>query len=495
MADEPSAKTTELFGWCQGLTCCEASFPASPARRLTGLLVLSSPIYLSHGATERRALHTLQFTVNQSSDTHAEDESHDNEAVLFGMKQGVRLFLNLDANNNDLEGALFASLSEGEFDKMSASAKTSQRIWVRLVTPDCGYLTPYPLKDGHAALVGSALNLNFAPDFAPDNEWTSSRQSSDLREALRDTHFGKGQVDYFIKELCVAAASTAGPVLTGRARIKKLEAIRELVEIIRPAFIERTPYDTSGYSSLWDLTPPKFEAAIADRDEPTQKVQKAKYDKLWQHYQVLSVVKLGEKNAGALKDGLQPYADVLEEVSAKLLSIKGVSSPYLEWALLDALLYAECIAFAQMTVSGKMLLGMPLQSELEGVSAKKSFFQALKSGAGSLVVEVLTIAVVFFVSDVLTGQNAQTAWLMTAVVMAGRWVSQAVASTAKAPASAVAELLNKMASAHELLKTPAFNAPALRDALYRVADHGAVFSPWVFNILDARIRREGAGGG
>lgn len=42
---------------------------------------------------------------------------------------------------------------------------------------------------------------------------------------------------------------------------------------------------------------------------------------------------------------------------------------------------------------------------------------------------------------------------------------------------------------NDTLRTLHFNPLLLREQLYRVTADGANFSPWVFNLLDARIRR------
>jgi len=63
---------------------------------------------------------------------------------------------------------------------------------------------------------------------------------------------------------------------------------------------------------------------------------------------------------------------------------------------------------------------------------------------------------------------------------------------AKTPQQIAKDLMAKMASAHQLLKYQRFNARALRQELYGAAVAGTRFRPWVYNILNARIRREGA---
>lgn len=166
-------------------------------------------------------------------------------------------------------------------------------------------------------------------------------------------------------------------------------------------------------------------------------------------------------------------------------------SGFLEWALIDALIYAECIAFAQMVVSGQMVIGLQVPGELQGISPSKLAGKELAKGAGRAALELAKVVATFIVANGLAAENVQTAWIITTGVTAARWVRLAILQQGAPAPQAPAALLTKMAGAHELLKWRHFNARAFRQELYRLSSEGAVFSPWVFNILDARIRREG----
>ncbi|MDM0071645.1 hypothetical protein [Variovorax sp. J31P207] len=186
--------------------------------------------------------------------------------------------------------------------------------------------------------------------------------------------------------------------------------------------------------------------------------------------------------------GAQWHAPV--DAAHRLLSRPEVSSPTLEWALIDALVHAECLGLAQIVHSNKTMLGMPLATPLEGAQAAPGAMRQWLKGLGELFVEGLKLVATFFLAFALTQGEPQSAWIVTTGITVARWLRKAILWKQLNPPKPGAELLLKMATFYELFKRPDFNAGAARDQLYRLSAEGAMFSPWVASLLDARARRE-----
>lgn len=127
---------------------------------------------------------------------------------------------------------------------------------------------------------------------------------------------------------------------------------------------------------------------------------------------------------------------------------------------------------------------------LKGLETARFAGKQLRRSLVAAVAEIVKISATVFAAYLLVQENAQTAWIVASVVTAVRWIRSAMVPKAKQHEVVHSELLTKMANVQEMLKTPHFNARALLDQLYKVTSDGAVFSPWVLNLLDAKIHRE-----
>lgn len=484
MSDDKSEPALDIRGWCPGLQR-EWSVPGeAESRRIVGELLLSKRLKLKEGDVERH-FRCGKLRI-QSSDIV--------KGTLRGsMYQGSLLSLYADRNEGLVKGELIVGLTSDDFDA----------LWARLLTPSSAYLDgtllgtnysqPVQLVNECAGPEIVDLRMRFVEREAVAPTWVQDAVAADIREALSAAHFGTSHADVvrIVDELSRSASQRP---TTERSRTECFHAIADLLEDIRSAFRAALNLTAGEPSDAWALTTVEFAKAVSDRSSEDVSKLKRRYDTLWQHFNVASVIKRGESEYGATVEGLEPHVEQLETIAWKLLALPNMSSETLEWALVDALIYAECIAFAQTVASGETLLGYPVRGALKGATGAalwKAWGKQVWVSALALVVEALKIGVTLFIANILAQDNVQTAWVIATGVTVARWVRLGIAAQAKTPQQVVNDLIGKMVGAHELLKSERFNARALRQALYEVSTAGAVFSPWVYNILDARIRREG----
>lgn len=489
MASDGFVSSLRFDGWVP-LLSRQWSVSPEDERCLLGYLELSYPIAVT--ADRPREVYRAFLRLQPAASTPAVASSHDDEdAVLFRRVEGALFFVEVDSADERLSVELSANIPAKEFDAVWEQATRPHALWLRAEMVGATGSKPLELTGKSVTKRVAILSLSVQAGDAAPTGWAQSRQADALKDALSNLHFEAGwgnQVQLAVRELAESAALNGLDAASYRACC---EAVRALIGDVRTAFkapLKLTP--GSEQNSLY-LGPSEFAKAVAGRGADEAKKLQSSYDMLWEHFNVADVVRQGEANAGATPKGFRPEVAELEGVAARLLSNRRMHSAFLEWALVDALIYAECIAFAQVVVSGQTVLGFKVAGELKGFSPMKVAGKDLAKSAGLAALELAKVALTFIVAHVLAAENAQTAWVITTGVTAARWVRLAVLQKGATPARAQTTLLAQMANVHELLKSRQFNARLLRKELYRVAAEGAVFSPWVFHILDARIRREG----
>ena len=468
-----SKSEMDFSGWCQSIHR-QWSMPGDrDSRQIVGDFIVREPLTLQHGDTGCR-FRRGKVRVRPSDAA---------KSRLWFPVHGVNAF-EIDVDEMGMAvGQLIVALPHEEFELLWG--QLSRTAAANLYGTLLGSSNAQPIKLNDAANLDVVkVRWEFVEkQFVPD--WFHEAIASDLRDALSGQHFGaysRYGVASIVDDLCKSSSTAVAE------ERESYTAIIDLLDGIRSAFREPLLIFGNTWESAWARTPAEFLKAIADRDDDYITEYREKYDSLWQHFNVLWVMSRGESKYGALAEGLQPKVDQLEVIAEKLVAMRDLHSPYLEWALIDALIYSECIAFAQEMSSNKTSLGA-LKGTLK-VSAWKELTKLTLRGLGKLILEALIVGLTFGAALALSKGNEQTAWVITTGVTVARWIRSVLLNQDKSPEKLATELLQKMAGAHELLKTKHFNAREVRQALYRVSADGAVFSPWVYHLLDARIRRE-----
>ena len=186
-------------------------------------------------------------------------------------------------------------------------------------------------------------------------------------------------------------------------------------------------------------------------------------------------------------------------------------SVILEWALVDAMIYARILDFANSrkyfgqikgTVNGQLIDGPMLPgTNGEPIGAKDRgvmgiLGQGLTKLAAYSVGEAITLLATWWVASLIAGEGTQK-WILFTGVTAARWVVSALRGKTghdvdeRARDELNLQMLWDFCLAHE--RVPSMNTGLLRHLLYRLEERGAAFNPAVFDIIDKRARREGKG--
>lgn len=190
-------------------------------------------------------------------------------------------------------------------------------------------------------------------------------------------------------------------------------------------------------------------------------------DPLWSHLPAAALAAGGQASAPL------PTVDGLEALAARYCGDERLTSPTLEWALVDA------------------LLGHATRSIALDTPQPATARPALVARAKRLGIEALWIGATAWIALLLAAPNYTVFWIIFLGVTALRWLRMRGTSNAGEALREAGALAQDMRAAYDRLTEVAFNAGQLRSLLYALEARGVVVNPWVYHLLDKRIRRAG----
>lgn len=482
--EEGLGVSSNLMGFIRSLR--KEGRPGLGDRTMVGEISFGSPLVVERSASadDPATKHQLRFGRVR---IRAEEVAESEVQTDFGLPFDGHGHMFIDTSERSPTCTLTLVLAPERFQALWDLPQPDVALRLDSDVLGTGYNRPLVCKDSSASAQVKGVRLSLVAPASIPADWFSEGMRQDLRDAWEKLHFGgHSQMSKIVAELGQSAAAS---IATWPNRSELYEHIEELVSEARGAFKEPLNLEPASGNG-WYEPKDKFTQLLGDFDEKKQRELRANYDHLWQHFTLAHVVQKGEALVGARASGMKSNADEFDEVAHRLLSRPEVSSPTLEWALIDALVHAECLGLAQIVHSNKTMLGMPLATPLEGAQAAPGAMRQWLKGLGELFVEGLKLVATFFLAFALTQGEPQSAWIVTTGITVARWLRKAILWKQLNPPKPGAELLLKMATFYELFKRPDFNAGAARDQLYRLSAEGAIFSPWVASLLDARARRE-----
>ena len=197
------------------------------------------------------------------------------------------------------------------------------------------------------------------------------------------------------------------------------------------------------------------------------------YDTLWLHCNIRSLTLTGRINKN---DYPELSVSVLERVAKCYVNNEPwVKSSTLDWLLVDALLFAETVAFARAVPD--------LQPNYTGLKwlAWKSVWKVVREG--------LVLFLTAIVSNIADHSTGTTFWIVFATITLIRWLNPNNVIKAKLEMKPNLLLIDMISFYEARLNTAEFNPRLVREMLYDLEKKGAVYSPCVFDVLDRMISR------
>jgi hypothetical protein len=303
-----------------------------------------------------------------------------------------------------------------------------------------------------------------------------------------------GQLRQIIEELSESAARAD---LVIDEDNKDLETVLELVRDLRCALREKIDDPTAAYdfSNLWQRDSTEFLTAIETFSKPEQKELIDKYDHLWTNIDIASGLKWGEDKFGAISKGFDPVQNQIEDVAAMFLKLKVLRSHKLEQILITTLIFSEAIAFGRNLFAKKKSSGITAtprfisSKEIDDPSYFQIIIKTLTETGKVMGLEAIKLVSTFFIAFFVTNENIMATWIVTTGYTVFRWWRQ-VFIASLTPENKGYALLDKMIQIYMISSNYNFDANLLKERLLEISKEGAVFSPYLFALLDLQINKQ-----
>lgn len=458
-------------GYCFGLNASRRLSDDDGDEVLEGWLYLHDSVRVS--GREGIEGHVARLKVSKSNSSLPAETSA-SAAALGAFVEGAYLHLTVSLQ-----------LPVDAFSRLKAELPTASAIALeaRFKQDEYRAIRVAPGKDFGSVELGS-VSLTFVQDASGLEDSARRSLTRHLTSSLSSELLGSSssQLAFMATEMCEQAARTAN------LRSVDIETLAYssvgILRKARSAFLSYTSMD-DGDHHLLSMKPGEFTDNIATLEDSKRQKLQTRYTTLWKHFSINDVVTRGQAKAGAQAEGMTYEIDELETLARLIVKLPHLHSKTLAWAVTNALVYAECLAFAQLVAPGQTIAGIPVAGELQGLSPGKAWRKAVWKSTTTAIFEVFKIGATFIIASVLTSNEPLATWVVTTGVTAARWVRNAIGA-GKSPEVVRAELLLKMVYAHETLRRSDFHAGLARCEMMAAAALGAVFSPWVFHLLDER---------
>ncbi len=383
----------------------------------------------------------------------------------------------------------------GRFERLLEASREDAELWIDFgMAADSKVELRLSDRIKRHAVELAVRTITCFPAGTTRSTWIEACRASQAQEALEELYFGSpygggGQV----RRICEDLAAGVSRIPHVDERVEKLLAVRALVGAVRSAF--RAPLAPGGdahFDNVYDLEKVGFLRYLSQLEDNRQDELKRSFDYLWTHYSVTAVVQRGEEKYGPAKDGYRCDVGELEAVAAKYAGLGDLRSATLELILLDALVYAECIALTRQLVAQQSPSLLSVGGALKAQGTWGPLLALAKRTAIDGIAEVFKLAASFAVAWTVTGGEVTAAWVVMTGYTAWRWLRRLHLRRELHPYVRLGELLRRMTWISDSLARPDFNPGGTRHLIHTVAAEGAVFSPWVLNILDRRMLADGA---
>ena len=340
------------------------------------------------------------------------------------------------------------------------------------------------LSKGFASICECLLDLTACSgEGAGEERQTAKRLLGEAGfELLRGSYFDRySYAGRMAKEL----SESIGRMAQSATQLQELvdaasERISEFREALRPA------RNWKGSEEInWRLAGEAFEQAYADRSNWEE--LKVGFDAMWWHCSMRDILRLGEQAAGMQQHGHWPQLDMLEACARELLQRPALRSELLERQLVDVLVFLENLAFAQ-TVRWEQRSGNPSYPDELGPTPAPSVRKALWKSVRSVALEASLLLGTWLLATVIATGNTLAIWAFFLAGTAFRWSIKKLERLRPGVAASTQEqaedLLADMVRVASLFKHVNFHRGLVWRELARLTSRGAVYSPFVFELLE-----------
>ena len=380
-----------------------------------------------------------------------------------------------------LAGTLNWGLTRDKFDSLAASLK--EVAWgasLRLRAWVPSEVDPY---ERIARCEQCSLDLVVCAQSEQERQVAKRLHGDALRDAMESAFFERhDRAARIVEELALSIGETA---LSVEEAQKLVDVALELMCAFRASV---RPQASDGDAEVdWGVSREAFEKANVSK--PDWARLKQGYDEMWQHPGDLyvSILSSAEKTSEAYPKGYDPRVWDLEKCAWRLLEHPALRSDTLERQLIDALVFRQNMVFAQIVLSehsGAGLLHHYRLGFLTQSKADKTLGRKLLQIAG----EAALLFGTWVLASAVSNGNMLATWAFFLAGTLTRWLFKTLYAlkAVSEPLAQPQKLVLSMAQGYKLLEHAQFHRGVVRQELQRLTSLGAVYSPFVFELLERK---------
>ena len=292
------------------------------------------------------------------------------------------------------------------------------------------------------------------------------------------------------------------------------ESMRDITSVFHISSIPELPGEMEAFCRDWE----EFQGSISKLDEETRKSLGRAFGFLWSHQRAWEFVREGQWPKVFQENRISPTKDDLENLGHKYSTEIKLTSPSLEWTLINAIVYMTVVGYANTSHFAWRLpslkSGQPIEGPLLGLDYytsirdqasgwKAAVSIILGHGVGRLLGSIINLifSALFAVAITFWTHNSLITWMVFVGSAASTWIVAGIRNHRSEPEDAdreakatIIRLLWDLSSAHDRLSRSDFHVGNVRHLLYRLEERNISFGPTLFRLLDKREAREKTSG-
>jgi hypothetical protein len=288
------------------------------------------------------------------------------------------------------------------------------------------------------------------------------------------------------------------------------EAIRDIASTFHLSAIPELPNETVLFYQ--DLE--KFRGCISQLDEAVRKRLVRAFGFVWGHQGTWNFIREGQWPKVYQENYVSLSKDELEGLGHKYLTEMKLTSPSLEWALINAIVYLTVTGYANTCHFSwrlpRLKSGQSIEGPLLGLNYdisirekysgwKAAVLNILAHGVGRLIGNIfnLIFSALFAWAITFWTHNSLITWMVFIASAASTWIVMGVRNHRnqfedddREAKRTMVKLLWDLSSAHDRLSRRDFHVGNVRHLLYRLEERNISFGATVFHLLDKREGRQ-----
>jgi hypothetical protein len=291
---------------------------------------------------------------------------------------------------------------------------------------------------------------------------------------------------------------------------EKWLVLKEVMQEISGAFHSGSIPELPDQYFVFSRDSEDFKASVSKLGEETQKKLLSARGFVWSHQRAWDFVSKGQWPKVYQENYISPNKDELDNLGYKYLTGMKLTSPSLEWALINAIVYLTIVDYANSchfsTRLPSLRSGQSIAGPLLGVDYSTAILDH-DSGWKKAILNILGLSLGRFLGSILNlvfsalfawaitfwTNNSLITWMVFTASAASTWIvmglrdhrGESENDERKAKATMM-NLLWDLSSVHDHLSRRDFHVGNVRHLLYRLEERNISFGPTVFHLLGKR---------